>query len=217
MLHFRRCQQFKCLNRTRFKSSVNKSDQHFTETTSEPPLLIFDTYKMVRHFENSGQLNRQQSTALMQSLQGVLSQELVQKASQEMVSKNQAHNETVYYKAALNDMKAELAALRKTETVALEMANVKSQRELDLLALKFREDFNNLKSEITLEMNQRKHDYKEKMQKAEVDVQEIRHFMSISAGEIKTQIEAMKLELITKWLSSIAFTTAVAVFVMFKI
>ena len=141
----------------------------------------------------------------------------MQKASQEMVSKNQAHNETVYYKAALNDMKAELAALRKTETVALEMANVKSQRELDLLALKFREDFNNLKSEITLEMNQRKHDYKEKMQKAEVDVQEIRHFMSISAGEIKTQIEAMKLELITKWLSSIAFTTAVAVFVMFKI
>jgi len=134
-----------------------------------------------------------------------------------MVSKTQAHNETVYYKAALHDMKAELAALRKSETAALEMATMKSQRDLDLLALKFREDFNNLKSEITLEMNQRKHEYKEKMQKAEVDVQEMRHFMSISAGEITTQIEAMKLELITKWFSSVALSTAIVVFVMLKI
>jgi hypothetical protein len=45
-------------------------------------------------------------------------------------------------------LQSELSTLRKTETAALQSATFGIQRDLDILSLKFREDFNTLKSDI---------------------------------------------------------------------
>ena len=58
------------------------------------------------------------------------------------------HQETYGYKVALNELKMELSTLRKSESTSLQATTASIQRDLDLISLKFREDFNNIKSEM---------------------------------------------------------------------
>jgi hypothetical protein len=50
-------------------------------------------------------------------------------------------------------------------------------------------------------MNTRKSELREDRQKNEIKIQEINHRLSIQLGELKTDLESMKLQLITKWAS----------------
>lgn len=64
-------------------------------------------------------------------------------------------------------------------------------------------------------MNTRKSELGETQQKSEYQLQEINHRLSLLMGEVKTELEAMKLQLITKWASGIALgSTAFIIFVL---
>jgi hypothetical protein len=112
---------------------------------------------------------------------------------------NTRSKETYHYKVSLHDLRAELSTLRRTETASLQSTTGMIQRELDMLSLKFREDFNNLKSDLQIDMNNRKAELKEEKQKCELRIQDMNHRLSILASELKTDIETMKLNLFTKW------------------
>lgn len=168
---------------------------------------IVDTYRLVQQLERDGNFSRRQSIALMRLINEVWTEENRQLSSK-MVTKSQVEKETYFYKAALHDMKSELTSLRKTETANLQSATMSIERDLESLSSKFREDSSAIKSEMQLDLNQRRSEMKDVLNKQEMKVQEMDHYMSIRVGELKTAIETTKLELLTKWASSIALMTA---------
>ena len=77
-------------------------------------------------------------------------------AHQHMIMKEEAEKEHFSYKVALHELRTELSTLRKTETASLQSTNASVHRDLDILSLKFNEDFNAIKNDLQLEMNNRK-------------------------------------------------------------
>ena len=53
-------------------------------------------------------------------------------------------------------------------------------REVDIISFKFREDLNEIKSEIQLELNNRRSDVRQEGQKNEMKLQELDHYWRIS-------------------------------------
>lgn len=102
---------------------------------------------------------------------------------------------------SLNDLRTELATLRKKETSALEATTAAINRDLEIAQLKFKEDFNNTKTEIQLEMNNRKGELQQDKQRNELLLQEVNHRLTINMSQLKTDMESMKLQLITTWAS----------------
>ena len=62
-----------------------------------------------------------------------------------------------------------------------------------------REDFNTLKSDLQLDLNTLTTTTRETKGKHDHQIQQINHKLQIECGELKTELEGMKLELITKW------------------
>ena len=185
------------------------------QSTNVAKLQLFNTFDMVAHLEREGKFSRQQSIAIMRAL-GASLRFHSDAAHQRMILKDDAEREHFSYKVALHELRTELSTLRKTETASLQSTNASIHRDLDILSLKFNEDFNVIKNDLQLEMNNRKTELREERQKNEIHLQEINHRLSILLGEVKTEVESMKLQLITKWASGIALTATTAVIIGLK-
>jgi phage-related minor tail protein len=66
-------------------------------------------------------------------------------------------------------------------------------REIDSLNQKFTEHVAALKSEITIELNNRKSEMREQSKRIDLLVQEINHDMVVKMSDVRTNIEAMKM------------------------
>ncbi len=66
-------------------------------------------------------------------------------------------------------------------------------REIDSLNSKFTEYVAALKSEITIELNNRKSEMREQSKRIDLLVQEINHDMVVKMSDVRTNIEAMKM------------------------
>jgi hypothetical protein len=65
-------------------------------------------------------------------------------------------------------------------------------------------------------MNVRKANLKEEKQKNLTDIQQLQHKLSIAAGELKTETESVKLELMTKYATGIALFSSFATILLIK-
>ena len=66
-------------------------------------------------------------------------------------------------------------------------------REIDSLNSRFTEHVASLKSEITIELNNRKSEMREQSKRIDLLVQEINHDMVVKMSDVRTNIEAMKM------------------------
>jgi hypothetical protein len=115
-----------------------------------------------------------------------------------MLTKSDLENESYLFKAALSELRAEIQVLRRNDTQILQSEAAQITREVDALAQRLREDIGNMKSEISLDMNNRKNEVREDQKLIDMRIQEINNKFTISLGDVRTDLEAVRWETIWK-------------------
>ncbi|CAG8645731.1 5464_t:CDS:2 [Funneliformis caledonium] len=120
-------------------------------------------------------------------------------------------------KAALTDLRTEMQMIRKNNLIDLNSENSLMQREVTSVYQKFQDDIGKMKHFIQLDINNYKADIREEQKKLEIKIQEINNKFTITYGDIRTDVEALKWETTRMALMGIFGTAVFALGVMFFI
>ncbi|KAG2180045.1 hypothetical protein INT43_003832 [Umbelopsis isabellina] len=161
----------------------------------------FDTYKLLRSLEHQG-FTRGQAEVIMKGIKFKLRQSTAS-LRQTMLTTSDLENETYLFKAALTELRTEVQVLRRNDTQTLQSEASLITREVDALAQRLSEDIGNMKSEISLDMNNRKNDVREEQKAIDMRIQEINNKFTISLGDVRTDLEAVRWETIWKGMTGV--------------
>jgi hypothetical protein len=129
------------ISRGRFNNSITR---RLINSFSKQQFI--DTYQVILQLEKSG-FKRVEAVEIIRSFNIILQQKLSQ-VRENNVTREEAESAKNEYKVALQQLKTEVSTLRKTESANLQSTTSTTQRELNMISLKFREDFNQLKSDL---------------------------------------------------------------------
>ncbi|KAI8820754.1 uncharacterized protein EV422DRAFT_567647 [Fimicolochytrium jonesii] len=152
----------------------------------------FDTYKLVRQLERQG-FTRGQAVAIMKSINAVLVDSTLSIRSG-ILSKTDLENQTYLYKAHLQELRNELQLLRQNDSAQLKSDTEQILRDTETMNAKFSELVGNLKSDVSMDLNNHKTDGREIGTDTDLSIQEIHHKLIVKISDLKTKIETMKVE-----------------------
>ena len=158
-----------------------------------PSKFNFDTYKLVRQLERN-QLTRGQAVAVMRTINAFLVDGTLARRSA-IVSSIDMENDAYLFKAKLQDLRNELQLLRQNDSANLKADTDTIVREIDALHQKFTEIVASLKADVAMDLNNHKGDSRELESIMDLRIQEIHHKLILRLSDVKTQIEAMKVEI----------------------
>jgi hypothetical protein len=90
-------------------------------------------------------------------------------------------------------------------------------RELDLVHLRVRDETAKMRSDSQLDLNLRKAEAGESRQRAEMKIKELEQRVQLVAGRVRSEIEMMKMELVTKWAAGIGLATTLIVAIALRV
>ncbi|GBB94170.1 hypothetical protein RclHR1_02300011 [Rhizophagus clarus] len=151
----------------------------------------FNTYKIVKDLEVQG-FTRGQAEAIMRGMEALLINGF--KTHSKLLSKADLENETYLFQASLSDLRIEMQIIRKNSLVDLSSENSLIQREVSSLHQKLQDDIGKMRHFIQLDINNYKADIREEQKKKELNIQRIDNKFTISSGDVRTDIEALKWE-----------------------
>lgn len=155
--------------------------------------------------------SQNQSLALMESMNEILCHHHKTKASKSLLHPTTYHNNQHQYSLSLHNLRSELTALQTTETSQLQAKQQNLHQSLDLMRLKLLNDLQKLQqSDIQLEINQRKSEVREATQTSEMKIREVEQRIGLLGGRLRSELEALKVELLSKWASGIVLGTAIS-------
>ncbi|OZJ02195.1 hypothetical protein BZG36_04757 [Bifiguratus adelaidae] len=189
--------------------SFNNPATDFTQPLSREDNVYkhyFNTYKFVENLEKHG-FTHDQAETIMKAIKWKL-RASASKIGAEMLSRSDLDNETYLFKAALSELRTEIQILRRNDTVLLQTNLASINRDVEALSQKLREDVANMKSDIQLDMNNRKHEVREEEQRIERRIQELGAKTTIALGDVRTDLEGMRLETIWKGMIGIIIGSA---------
>ncbi|KAI9222752.1 hypothetical protein BC828DRAFT_364909 [Blastocladiella britannica] len=152
----------------------------------------FNTWRMVAYLEAHGYA-RGQSVALMATMHHLLAS-TVRAAHADMITTLDVENETYLYKAALAELGTELRMTRQTDSAALKSELDRIARDLDHLAQRARDDISTAKSDLTIDLNNRKSEIREDGKVMEMRLQEVNNKLTVLCSDIKTDVETLKFD-----------------------
>jgi Protein of unknown function (DUF1640) len=100
-------------------------------------------------------------------------------------SVSELENKDYVWKNMVQGVRGELQYLRSNDSANLKGEVDVIQRQISLLDLKFTEFLSNLKSDISIDMNVHKGEYKELTSKVELGTQELQHKLLIKLSNLK--------------------------------
>ncbi|KAI9173016.1 hypothetical protein H9P43_007147 [Blastocladiella emersonii ATCC 22665] len=160
--------------------------------SATPQSHRFDTYRMVTYLESRG-FTRGQAVIVMRTMNELLA-DAVHRAYGEMVSRTDVENETYLTKAALAELGTELKMLRQNDHAALQSEIDAIARDLEVLQQRGRDDIATIKSDITIDLNNRKSEIREEGKVMDMRIQEVNNKLTVLCSDIKTEIESMKFD-----------------------
>jgi Coiled-coil domain-containing protein 90-like len=92
----------------------------------------------------------------------------------------------------MSELRAEVKTLRQNEAAAERADIITLQKELDSLNQKTREDLENLRNDVTIEMNNRKLATRAEQQAMEVKIQDLNYNFTKRLADMRTETEAQK-------------------------
>jgi DNA anti-recombination protein RmuC len=92
----------------------------------------------------------------------------------------------------MSELRTEVQALRHNEAAAEKAEIISVQRELDSLNQKTREDLENLRNDVTIEMNNRKIATRAEQQNMESKIQDLNNNFTKRLADMRTEAEAQK-------------------------
>ncbi|KAJ2556456.1 hypothetical protein EV175_001988 [Coemansia sp. RSA 1933] len=175
----------------------------------EPPYAAFNTYRLVRRLMEAGYSSDQAKTILSLFKHQVY--ESVERVKANMLTKSDLENDAYLFRAALQELRTETQMIRKNDQAILESQLAAIDREIESLAQKINDDVSNVRSDIEIEMNNHKHDTNHAMKSLDMELHKLSSKYQFVVGEMKTDVEAIRLESIRHGLLAAVVTTLVLV------
>ncbi|KAJ1986940.1 hypothetical protein GGI25_006168 [Coemansia spiralis] len=174
-----------------------------------PPYCLFNTHKLVSRLVDSG-YDRAQATALMTLLKHKIHIAMAH-VQANMLTKSDLENDAYLFRAALQELRTETQMIRKNDQAILESQLASIDREIESLLQRTNDEIGNVRSDIEIEMNNHKHDTSHAMKSFDMRLFELSSKYQFVLGEMKTDVEAVRLESIRRGLLAAVVTTLVLV------
>ncbi|KAJ1877175.1 hypothetical protein LPJ57_004088, partial [Coemansia sp. RSA 486] len=175
------------------------------EEWKEPAYYLFNTYELVDRLEHCG-FTRSQATTLMVLVRNRVHRNM-ERVSNSMLSRSDLENDAYLFRSALQELRTETQVIRKNDQAILESQAAAISRDIDSLAQKIADEISNLRSEIEIELNNRRHETNHEMKSLDMELHDLASKYQVVVGEMKTGIEAIKLESIRRGLVTAVLTT----------
>ncbi|RKP09261.1 hypothetical protein THASP1DRAFT_22869 [Thamnocephalis sphaerospora] len=151
----------------------------------------FDTYRLVTQLEEHG-FTRGQAEVIMEAMSELLTHGGTETRRQ-MLDKDDLENERYLFRAALDELRTEIEVLRRTDHATLKAESDTVARDVDVLTQRLREGIATLRQENQVVMNSRKLEQRADEKEMDVRVQDLNDQLMVKLGEVRTQVEAMKM------------------------
>ncbi|KAI9319746.1 hypothetical protein BX666DRAFT_1915876 [Dichotomocladium elegans] len=162
----------------------------------------FDTYQLLKSLERQG-FSRAQAEVVMKGIKFKL-RESSSFLRRRFLLRSDLDNETYLFKAGLTELRTEIQTMRRTDIQMLQAEMTAVTRDVEAIGQKLREDVGMMKNDITLDLNNRKNDGREELKAIDMKIQEMNNKLTVSLGDVKTGIEAVRWETIWKGMSGVA-------------
>ncbi|KAJ1901565.1 hypothetical protein LPJ66_000699 [Kickxella alabastrina] len=169
------------------------------------PYFLFDTYSLVHQLMECG-FSRAQATTLTTLIKHKV-YEGMEQVNSGMLTKSDLENDAYLFRAALQELRTETQMIRKNDQAILESQAAAINRDIDSLAQRTHDEIANLRSDIEIELNNHKHDTNHEMKSLDMELHELSSKYQVIMGEMKTDIEAIKLDSIRRGLITAVVTT----------
>ncbi|KAJ1936610.1 hypothetical protein GGF37_005540, partial [Kickxella alabastrina] len=169
------------------------------------PYFLFDTYSLVHQLMECG-FTRAQATTLTTLIKHKV-YEGMEQVNSGMLTKSDLENDAYLFRAALQELRTETQMIRKNDQAILESQAAAINRDIDSLAQRTHDEIANLRSDIEIELNNHKHDTNHEMKSLDMELHELSSKYQVIMGEMKTDIEAIKLDSIRRGLITAVVTT----------
>ena len=157
----------------------------------------FDTQKIAKMLETNGDFTRKQSVILMLLIRSHV-QNLVTTLQRNMLSRQDLDNESYLFKAALSELRTESQILQRNDASTLRAEQETVSRDLNSLENRIKEEVGLLKSDIQIDFNTRKFEVSQDHKTTELRIREVNDKAIIILNKIRTEMEAMKMTVITR-------------------
>ncbi|KAJ1726831.1 hypothetical protein LPJ61_004932 [Coemansia biformis] len=171
------------------------------------PYSLFNTHRLVSQLMEIG-FTREQATSTM-TLVKYKVYESMERLKSNMLTKSDLENDAYLFRAALQELRTETQMIRKNDQAILESQAAAISRDIESLAQKLNDEVDNLRSDIQIELNNHKHDSSHEMKSLDMELHTLASKYQVVMGEMKTDIEAIKLESIRKGMVAAVITTLV--------
>ncbi|KAJ2805004.1 hypothetical protein H4R21_001422, partial [Coemansia helicoidea] len=178
------------------------------------PYCLFDTHSMVNRLVENG-FSREQATSIM-TLAKVKVYEAMERLKDNMLTKSDLENDAYLFRAALQELRTETQMIRRNDQAILESQAAAISRDIESLAQRLIDEMDNLRSDIQIELNSHKHDSSHEMKSLDMELHTLASKYQVVMGEMKTDIEAIKLESIRKGMLAAVVTTAVLLVIIWS-
>ncbi|KAG4305221.1 hypothetical protein PORY_001391 [Pneumocystis oryctolagi] len=184
----------------RKKRSFCFSKRRLFSAHSKCARWYFDTLELVKHLENEG-FTKQQSHSIMQALKTVL-EESFREFTKTMVTKEEQERISYTQKVDFAQLRGELKALEKNGLTLIRQDYDRISADLEKLKRVFREEINHTRANVRLDLNLEKGRIRNEYAAHELKIKETDTRIENEINNIRTQAEAIKLQ-IFQWLIGI--------------
>ncbi|KAJ7276328.1 hypothetical protein B0H12DRAFT_1005157 [Mycena haematopus] len=101
-------------------------------------------------------------------------------------------NQAYLFRAALQEMRAEITMSTNNDSAAMRTATSALRREVDRLDIKMKEDLAILKHEIQIELDTRKNETKTEFKQQDIAIEEILNKAVVNVSDLRTDVEEIK-------------------------
>ncbi|KAF9534846.1 hypothetical protein CPB83DRAFT_780728 [Crepidotus variabilis] len=103
-------------------------------------------------------------------------------------------NQAYLFRAALSELRAEMTMSTKNDSAAIRTTTAALRREVDKLDVKMKEDVNNLKHEVQMEVDSRKNESKADLKQQDIHTEELLNKAIVSISDLRTDVEEVRWE-----------------------
>ncbi|OMH78488.1 Protein fmp32, mitochondrial [Zancudomyces culisetae] len=158
----------------------------------------FDTQHVVEILRTSG-LSLEKSLAVMNAIK-IIQLSDISYLQQQVVTKEEIDHHDYQIKANLAKLKTEMHVMRKNDQSILTSEAAALARELESLSQQLRDEMENMRSEISIELNARKYERIDSSKSSEILRHEMENKYMNTLGDIRTLIESTKILIIRRGL-----------------
>ncbi|GLB33735.1 putative protein of unknown function (DUF1640) [Lyophyllum shimeji] len=116
------------------------------------------------------------------------------KVRREGLTRKDLDNQAYLFRAALNELRAEITMMTKNDSATIRTATAALRRDVDRLDVKMKEDIGTLKHEIQMDVDSRKNEAKADLKQRDIVMEELLSKAIVSVSDLRTAVEEVKWE-----------------------